>query len=237
MVRLYVIKSTFYTCLSVCSYIGIRTANQYTQLLSFSVQQLGNNLSVDDEKRITHPLRHRYDIVLTRNRNALVIFDHRGNTHTFNKTQQGGYTADNQSAGMISFQPEQTSWLSNTGITHRFKGSRLIGISHGQHYALALTYENGFLSSVTDQSGRSLLLDYHAGQLASVHFPDGNQATFAGNASQFGNSSGHPALKDGPETGSDNTPIGECRPTPSMPEDPPTQPIDQPIDQPIHRSN
>lgn len=124
------------------------------------------------------PVRHRYDIVLTRQGLDWVIFDELGNRHQFTQlvnttSANGGYLGTSTASGHLTVNGDEAQWINAQGITHRFHGSLLTSISLPEGETLQLHYKKHVLDSITDPVGNAIHLVYENNQLQSISTPEG----------------------------------------------------------------
>lgn len=166
-----------------------------------------------------HALRHRYQIVLTRDAQTISIFDHTGEQHLFKFANARRYLAATAKSGSLVATGRYLVWTSAAGIEHLFVGSSLVGMTFNNAQALSFDYQGGLLTTVTDQSQQSIKLDYQAGRLARARFPDGTSVEFAKN-----NATGITIDEVAHASPTSYNSILECRPAaaPPIPTDSPT---------------
>lgn len=124
------------------------------------------------------PVRHRYDIVRTRQGTDWVVFDELGNRHEFTKladdsSTDGNYLGTSTATGHLTVQGNDAQWINAQGITHRFHGSLLTSLSFPEGETLQLRYTNHLLDSITDQVGNAIQLVYENKQLQKIRTPEG----------------------------------------------------------------
>ena len=119
------------TCTPDCK-TAIDYQHPVTKLSFTRIDITNNNRKHSPTNHKNMNWRHRYEIVLTRQGDSRIVFDHAGNRHVFHPNTQGGYRAQSPQSGDLIQTDSGYQWTSTLGVAHRFRGSYLVDITYPQ---------------------------------------------------------------------------------------------------------
>ena len=122
--------------------------------------------------------------ITTYNLNLFTMNDKEGNTWEFTYGYLTRYADDNGNQLFyaydgVNYSAGSTAWKpANNSSTHRVTGVWRKNDGGDLQKVATLTYDGEYLSTIKDAANRPTTLEYDNGQLVSLHFPDGNCASY-----------------------------------------------------------
>ena len=118
--------------------------------------------------------RHNFDMILTRSNDVISIFDEFGTRHDFEldtetlSDNRFSLTGNHVESGRIELNGDTIQWSRPSGLSVDFYGSLPYRIHRANSQTLNLFYDQGRLTSVSDEHSDSLLFHYTNGMLDRV---------------------------------------------------------------------